>query len=304
MNPYNGNVNIIKDFFRRPLILVTAIFAFLSMIASQVVSLIPMFQFKNNEILRMVSAELSKLGEKYNLSEGEFQFEGVGSFPVFVLIAVAFLLFFIMSRSQTATLKAPLVVFRIHAVVYLVMSIILTVFLILFGVVVIIELPSFAVPAIIIAAGFSAFMLLFSISQLIFVKSIEKSCSSIYLMKSDSAIIFAITAIVSVFVSIAIQIYFTIQMSDQIAPIAANWCSTALSCVSYLLIAVVAFKYYFYLRGITEDLVIEPEGIVDEEGEPFQGINGVGTSKKCANCGKPMGKDDYFCNYCGTTVEK
>lgn len=311
MNPYKENNKLLKDFFGKPIILITAIAAFLSTAVSEIVSAVPQFQFKSNAMLNMISSEISKLGEKYHLSSGKLEigdsYTGLSLVPL--LIAVAFLLFYIMSRNNTASLAAPTIVFKINAVIALVLSIIAAVFLILFGVVTLVELPDFGVAALPAAIGFSAFLLLYSISQLMFVNSIKKSYSSIYIVKSDAALVFAITSLVSVVISIVIQLYITLQVApEQTVAVAANWTSTAFSGISQVLIAVVAFKYYFYLRAVTEDLVIEPSGEKPAESEdviPYQGVKGVGsTAKKCSGCGRPLGEDDYFCNFCGTPVEK
>jgi hypothetical protein len=75
--------------------------------------------------------------------------------------------------------------------------------------------------------------------------------------------------------------------------------------------AVVALSYSSYIRKISQDFTTVPEAETESEDDeqlPYIGVQGVTAQQTevitCKKCGKQLTPDDYFCNHCGTPVEK
>ncbi len=271
-SPYKQNIEIIKGFFRKPIVLVLVIMSFVSIAINLIMNFINPF-----------GAIVQKAINDYNLSNGEPQFNnGInigGSVSVTtILFAISFLLFYLFSKKEDKNLSAPSMMFKVLAIIELVFMCIATVFVIagfaIFGILIFasanvsdiqvsisqltamstlyIILLVIVIPVIIIA-------LLTSIAQLQFANSIRKSINSIYLYRKG-ALMFGILHYIFAGLTLPLilfEIVYITSVSNSaniyLSPIqiSAVFVQNILSIAFNIIIGIVAVSYSSYIKKVS-----------------------------------------------------
>ena len=328
-SPFQQNIDIVKGFFRKPIILVTAILALLSFVldatagSQRVMNSIPLDKLFNNTSNAFISTPNINL--------------------LSLLTAVAFLLFYLMSRNEKSQLKAPAVMFKVSAIIQLVaISIGLAALIVCAVAFSFVLQPSDAALSIpltafttslllIVVLIVGAFVLTLAISQLRYANSIRKSLTSVYI-SAKGATLFGIMNIIGIAIEV---VTYTINLPTMLSATALPMsmlqiCSFVISVAAGIMFSVVAIKYGSYIKNLTGRFVTEPQQPVTEEPSAEQPVQNVQTvpiqqyipgipspsevpqaptaqSQQtiiCKNCGEQLGPDDYFCNNCGTPIER
>lgn len=331
-NPYQRNLEIIKGFFGKPVVLVTSILLFVSNFYGFFVSSAGV----SSNILKSYMSNLNintdgPAGMFFSFNEDSFSLPTLDITAI--LFALAFLLFFIFSRRESPSLTAPCVLFKVGAIIELVAVCILTAGLlfVLAAIVlaaisvknnldaaVITGLSLLAIPLIVIVI---AFLLTYTISQLRFINSVGKSLKTIYISDKGS-VVYGVTSVIYAAVSaFGIFLFLPSVFTLDVPSIVLLTSLSVLKVAVYVLCAVVAFKYHSYIKRLTKDYVTEPQFV---EPAPTQNaapvVNEVPVSLPnmpsqnevpkapqviiCKNCGEQLSPDDYFCNNCGTPIDR
>lgn len=302
-NPYQGNLDLIKDFFKKPLILVFVIASFFSWAFDSVVealgakSLVSLEAFKWGRDL-IIEAQ-DKADFKFaDISSAEPSSSSFSMDVVGILIPLAFLLFYIFSKSsdRTKTLTAPSILFEISAIFSIVAASVVLVTVVLVIVLLAIFAPAYLWLAPIAAAA-SAFLFLYALGQKKFSKSIKKSMNSIYLL-NKGAMFFGVMCFVSAVIELAMcsgEAFLFTKYPEDVFSFVMLSVNSAVKIAQAVLLGIIAVVFSNYISRVSTDLVLE--GASEPQPETNQPLT-------CKKCGKPLGEDDYFCNNCGTTVEK
>ncbi len=296
MNPYQQNIEIIKGFFQRKIILFYAI-----------VTIIPIFSLVFIDVNDLMNAVggingvsfLNNVPQNTNVA-GTFA-SMYFMFIFEILLAVAFLLFFVKAGSEESSLKAPIGIFRVVSIISLVIVSLIAlgmVYVVLFAsLYLMVNSPAFAifaVPCMFITIPLLIFQVF---AQTLFAGNIKESANSIYLKKNGAklyGIANIIVAVICVYVTVIIT-SFGMYNIVVFAPLIAFF---GLSAVKYVFGAVVGIKYAKYIEGFSDSATTR-----ENEAKPDK-IDISPDIIICKKCGKPLTKDDYFCNHCGTPVEK
>lgn len=339
MNPYQQNINIVKGYFKKPIVLVFSILCFASILVTMVTNFFISTSTLTNQITQEFFGKFYESFEKAATEEGSAlpSLQSImdttprTTFSIHidllaVLLAITFLLFFIQSQSEAngRTLKASRVMFRVYAIFQFVAGIVLC---------------SIALPALLLSAalinpyvpeisGFTLLLipliiiiLLYGISIHVFAKSIKKSLTTIYLTRRGSSFFGVMSLILAV--SSLGEIILTLIYFDKIG-ISFGTISLVMMIVNavfkialYVVFALVAFGYSSYIKDYAQEYVVEAyeyEEISHNEYQdgydavyaqnPAQNAPQQDVARFCGKCGRPINPDDYFCNNCGTPIQK
>lgn len=270
--PYQQNIEIIKGFFRKPVVLVLSVCSFVSI----GLNLLMIFLSPFNALAQKAISEYSTAYDTSQFSDG-FIIGGSVSVTT-ILFALTFLLFYLFSKKQNNSLSAPSIMFKVLAIIELVLMIIATLLviaaLVVLGILLLVVMNASDSPVspsqltamsalyiilLIVLIPTFVFILLHSIAQLQFANSIRKSLTTIYLHRKGANlygalhIIFAVlTAVILVF-----EIFFVlvISVSQQIylspVQITGMFMQSILGIALNIITAVVAISYSSYIKNIS-----------------------------------------------------
>ncbi len=299
-SPYQQNINIMKDFFRKPVVLLLSVFTFLTLIFQITVSFLNPFGAIVN---RFLSSYLNSIGaSQVNVNQtappSVNLFSSVSFSSILtILFAVAFLLMYLQSKQEKANLSAPSTLFKVISIINVVLVSLLT--LISAAVVAILLLVTPALqanpeyvdnPAVGMLAGLSValcviliplcvMLLLNAIGQLLFANSIKSSLTSIYLKRKGAVlygvmefILAAYTISKGIFIVIFILI-FNSQYNVIIEPLPITLIIMQLlfTTATDVIMGVLAIKYSVYIKKISQKFRIEiPDepAQVENNGQP------------------------------------
>ncbi len=293
MNPYQQNIDILKKFFMRKLIIFFAFF-----------TLLPVFSIIFININGLID-NLERRIDVSALSESGNQTNMVGTvsslyilFIFEILLAVAFLLFFVKSSSEDSSLKVPIGIFRVVSVIELIITA-----LTLLGMIFIVLLTSlyllanyFSFALLVVPCMFIAIPLIFFqiFAQNIFAGNIKESANSIYL-KNKGAKLYGITSIIMAALCAYIAVLLAVFGFSEILLFAPLIAFFGLSVIKYILGAAVGLKYAKYIGAFSDSSTSR---------ESEESSSDKSNIIVCRTCGKALTAEDYFCNHCGTPVEK
>ncbi|MCH5299111.1 MAG: zinc ribbon domain-containing protein [Ruminococcus sp.] len=329
-NLYQQNTNIIKGFFRKPIVLVNVIVMFATIVVNLVMSV---FISNSVALKQLVSDFLRSSGFEHSVYPNSYSFNT--SIPVMsILIAVAFLLFYIFSRNPQRTLNGPATMFQVLSIIQLVTVCLLSALcvLLMFFFTILMFAPEgqFLAIFVLILAVLVVAILIEAISRFMFANSIKKSLNGIYLFR-NGAKTFAVMQFISVAFSALSAIAFMILGSVASSQFNYYYTTDPMFCYLFaisfaigtlpsLFMGILAVQYDSYIKDMTQNFSpvqqapifqpvyqnpeptpapYEPQQYTQPEvqaDEP-QGVF-------CSNCGKQLNPDDYFCNQCGTPVKK
>ncbi len=277
-SPYQQNIDILKEFFRRPIVLVYSILIFVS-VGLQISTIFTTTALSFNKVFSEYSLP-ADTGEIDNLSGFS---GGMGSANVLtILLAVSFLLFYILSRKQENNLSVPSTIFKVISIIELVISCILIAIVLFWTVIIGIMSVAFSqsnqhssVSFAVLTALFLILCLLIpvfiiailnSIAKLMFANSIKKSLSSIYLKRSGSTF-FGVMCFISAFGGIIISFLFLVMItyySNQYGSFNMPLIS-GLILISNFIIGnatsivggILAVKYARYIKNVSQKFRIE-----------------------------------------------
>lgn len=329
-NLYQQNTNIIKGFFRKPIVLVNVIIMFATIVVNVVLGV---FIANSAAIRQLVNDFLMSSGVEYSPYTSSYNYN-TGIPVMSVLIAVAFLLFYIFSRNPERRLNGPATMFQVLSIIQLVavcllcaLCILIILFCMIFmfsaegqilGILMFILIPLVVV------------LLIEAISRFMFANSIKKSLNGIYLFRNGAntfAVMQFITAGFSALSAIALLIVgYTVspQLSYYYNTADMTLCyflaiSFVIGILQPLFMGILAAQYNSYIKSMTQSFApvqqvpfqpvyqnteptpapYEPQQYTQPEAQAAepQGVF-------CSNCGKQLNPDDYFCNQCGTPVKR
>lgn len=330
-NPYQHNVDIIKGFFRKPIVLVLATMMAVSCICTMFSGLILVpSQMFNEQLFSQMPSGYSSVTEDSSV--------GITLPATAVLITISFFFFYFFSRSQSKSLKAPAKIFKIVSLVELILvciilgiCIVLSIlFLLLFAVDVItngetgviaflfslesgetssvsfeifliIAIPLFVILLIIS----SVFGILFSSKKYRFAKSIDKSMRGIHLYKNG-----AMGYGIFCFISVAFSVPSVLTLCVVLTPLYAGIASliVLISVATNIIMGIVAIKYANYIKSVSVKFNTEPVYVPDtkeyfDEAMPFGNIQGVTSQNDGNPYALPLQENtDKFCTQCGNKV--
>lgn len=284
-NPFQQNIDIIKGFFRKPVILVAAILGFACFIFDEVFSATG---FSSHILEKILDDSLSG----YDLSAyGIFPGNDTGSMPSLnllgLLLAVTFLLFYIMSKKPNSKLAAPSVMLRVAAIIQLVFVCIALAAAIFLIVALLIVLASHAnniqgaVSIVLIAVAsvivliVGGFMLMLSISQVRYANSIRKSLTSIYLSANGATLFGIMYIIATAFQAIGLFASLPMIIAGQNPAVTAIYILSSVTSVAFNIVyAVIAIQYGSYIRNIAKRFVTSPQASqeIPQPAAPVQNI--------------------------------
>lgn len=301
MNPYQQNIDIIKGFFKRKIVLLYAIFTILPIFSI-------VFIDANSLINTISEATGSNIitNASQTMSPAQTLMSLYSVFVIDILLAVVFLLFFVKSGSKESSLNAPIGIFRVVSVIELVITVLIalaSVLAVMFASLHIMSSYSPVVSILSVPFMFAAIpvFLLLIVSQTVFSGNIKESVNSIYLKKNGAKLFGIMNFITAAFCLyfIAIIIIFINSYDSEnsfnyaFTPVAVF---ADLTVVKFVFGGILGIKYAKYIEDFSDSSTAR-ETNVEEEAPASDVI-------VCKNCGNPLKPEDYFCNHCGTPVEK
>ena len=298
MNPYQQNIDIIKDFFKRKLILFFAIF-----------TILPIFSFVFIDASDLINT-MGNLGGDLSLSNRTTLSSAIGSiyflFIFEVLLAVVFLLFFVKSDSDNGTLKAPIGIFKVVSVIEFVFTILGSLATVLAALPISLYiLAKFSILTSILIVPFMFLsipaVILLILSQVLFADSVKESVNSIYLERKGTKL-FGIMNIIAAVFCIYCAVLWAVFMNSYDSEMSYVFATDpliiflVLTAVKYIFGALVGLKYTNYIKEFSNSSTSRETKEKTYEEEP--------SIIFCKKCGKALTPDDYFCNHCGTPVDK
>lgn len=267
ISPYQQNIDIIKGFFKRPIVLVLAIASFTCIAYNLVASFLNIYGNIGDQAIKYFLDHLPEQVKIPNNLISTSGSSGGGVDIIGILFAVSFLLFFLLSKKQENKLGVPSVMFKVISIVSVVGI----------GIVTGIVLPVFAIIAVSapmineVFDGMGTFMfylymylgiylavfLVYVISQLVFSLSIRKSLTSIYL-KRTGAMFFGVMSFIQASAGIAASIFVVAGLSNSEAitlnstQIIVLIVSSVLSAAQNVLTGIVAIQYSNYIKDISQ----------------------------------------------------
>lgn len=271
-SPYQQNIDLLKAFFKKPIVLVLSILSFLSIALGILYSFLSPYDDVINYLVKYYYSSLGVYADT----------AAQPTFPIFsidiigILFGVAFLLFYLYSKKPEGNLSAPSMILKVISIIEIITSsiacaalLLLTAFLgfifsfnsnldnklqtlltICFGFFVALSL-------------FSIISIIYYISQLLFANSIRKGITSIYLKRSGAMLfgifnfIFALTTAAS---NIAILLFFLsfsgVVFINPIA-IVLTIVETVVMVAFKVVTGIVAIKYSLYIKNVSQKFVIE-----------------------------------------------
>lgn len=271
-SPYQQNIEIIKGFFKKPIILALSIISFVS-IGLNLLML----------ILNPFASFIQKAVNDYSLQNDSSKFSNGfttgGSVGITtILFAVTFLLFYIFSKKEDNDLSAPSMMFKVLAIIELVFMciaiLIITAAFIILGIVIFLSanisdaqitssqlnaLTAFFVILLIIIVPIIIVALLSSIAQLQFANSIRKSLNSIYLYRKGATfygvihIIFAVFSVILIAFEAFLVLVFAVTQNISLSPIQiiCLFTQSAMSIVFNIVVGITAISYSSYIKNVS-----------------------------------------------------
>lgn len=328
-NPYQHNVDIIKGFFRRPIILALAILMAVSCICTMFFGMFAVsVEAFNGPILNNSTFDFNTM---VSSSSGNITLPTTS-----ILVTVSFFFFYFFSKSQSKSLKVPAKIFKIVSLIELIIVYVLFISFIVAVAVV------FAYGFEAVDKGFStlfssafnydglseqvrheiftvacstALMTLFIVGAVSvwiytmryrFSKSIVDSMSGIHLYK-NGAMTYGVISIISGALSVAVVPSFYMIFTPMYATVLLV--PTLIGSAVTIIMGIVAIKYASYIKNISINFSAEPVYATDEaddfdEAMPFGNIHGVTSHIDDSNPYAQPTQDNAnnFCNKCGNSV--
>lgn len=279
INPYQQNTDIIKNFFKRPIILVFAIFSFILPLISFISSLL-MSPAANSFLDSYVTNSGANISISFSIPIGS------------VFLAVCYLLIYIFSKNPhpAKSPSAPFTVLWVLAIISLVISSLIILLLFLFiGVFFLVLyagasysyrsyysfndsfpqnfpaeaiIPLFLFVICVLLIVF-AFMLFYSINNLRYLSSIRKSMHSIYLKKNGAMAFGVINIIFASFCFLLALVSLTgvlgnLTNTPAVFVFSGGLILLALSGTQNLIQGIIAVQYSKYISDITRTLRKDP----------------------------------------------
>ena len=247
---------------------------------------------------------------------------------------------YISSRSNDSTLTPAATLYKVVSIIQMVISGLMCVLILLAYFFFFIFLfsprlyfiPILLTPIVLVAV---AYMILISLSRMIFSCSIRKSVTSVYL-KKGGAKLYGIILIISAAFELFTLIYMLLNGGEFNV---MGTVSMAITTADSLLMGIVALMYSSYINGFIKGFANTVPGSGNSvesayaEPLPYNGVDPVQPPHEyrsfeftvqagpvngyvennepvkvravfCTNCGKQLNPEDYFCNHCGTPVKK
>lgn len=248
IDPYRRNLDIMRKFFSKPIVLILAIAYTINFIAYTI-----------SEFL----ASGGNIAFSVNIT--------------IILTIIAFCLFYFCSKSNKSYIsyKAPIILLKINTITMLVISSITIVSIPIIAILIPfvlknINISSVIIPYFILAGVSLVIEIIHTIAMLVLLSSFKKSTTSVYLYKNGSnlvgitsillIIITAITELInelfgvthSVLSAIANYSFYDIVQIDTLGINYASIVNTAFGLVIYLLLAVFAFSYSRYISKLSK----------------------------------------------------
>lgn len=293
---YQQNIDIVKGFFRKPIVLIVGI---LTIVASLFQSLADYFMASSIEntlstILNGLFTELQMFGD--NTVAVGVEVDAGFSLDIFAIaMGIAFILLFAHGRSSKNYIRGSAKYFKVLATIEYVLAFILAVCCVLMAIMVFfISIPTYAkylLACVFLIVG--AYVFICNFNKLRFAKSICNSMDSIYLEKKG-ATAFAVLSFINSAFSFAVFDFLLFTYSDNVGfylyPIAYAF-KTAL----FLILGIFALTYSRYIEGIKKGTV--PMPVKAEAKEPVKQVENI-----CSNCGTAFTDEDIFCHVCGNKL--
>lgn len=295
MNPYQQNIDIVKGFFKRKITLLYAIFTILPIFSIVFLNLDSLNRFADTFSNDSITSAVGKNTNIFGTLSSVYIL-----FIFQVLLAVVFLLFFVKSDSEKSTLNAPIKMFRIISIIEMIIVILISlamVFVILLASLYIMAHYSLPISITAVPVMFISIpsILLLVFSQLKFAGNIKESVTSIYL-KQGGAKLYGIANIIMAVLCVYFTAVITIFGMSDISVFAPLIGFFGLSVIKYVFGALFGLKYAKYIGEFSNSFTNREK---DDKPEEIASEGVV-----CKKCGNPLNPDDYFCNHCGTPVEK
>lgn len=289
-NPYQQNVDIIKGFFQRPIVLVLAIASAASCVVSLFVNVAStaytdyfLQQFIANVPLeyRKYLADISSSGSvSINL-------------PVFaVLETVAFFLFYFFSKSSAKDLNVPSTMLKVVSIIELVLYcvcfglvLVALIFLMVIASFLTTSYDSYASVTTPVIVGFlvgfliafcliAALIIFYAASKVKFADSVKKSTKTIYLYKNGAQVFGILTIIVGGGNALSSLCMLAVPFSGYLV------FSGLVGAASTVILGVVAIQYSGYIKEMTEKFATRPpyepvQSGSPSDAQPFEGVQGV-----------------------------
>lgn len=316
-NPYQQNIDILKEFFRKPIILVFAILSFVNIVFQFFIGIINPYSSAVKRAAEFFVQQQQNSPANVSISN----FPSVNINILAILIAVAFLLFYIFSKNKDNNLSVPSTMYKVVSIIQLVISCIVTALIIgalsLFGTMGLVLSPyqdatestrnagaimsMFSVTLLAIVIPIFAFVVLSAIARLLFANSIKKSLTSIYLYRKG-AMFFGILHFIVVAATVFsifgfIILYFTQEyMFHAFSPlqIALVLVQFGLSIAIDLTAGLIAVKYSSYIKNVSQKFRVEVPAPSEVEPAPQPIINHTAPDVQPAPIiNQPQGDNPY-----------
>lgn len=307
---YQQNIDIIKNFFAKPIVLIAGIMSIVTAVSASIT-----IYLSSNTAINIALFLLNKF--KYLFFREEVSSVGLQISPIItinlfmVLSGVIFILLFSFGKSTTNKIIQSTKLFKILSVIEFIFSLLLS-SLIMISSVFIILLPNinttFKILLLTFSAFFVAFLVFFGCSKLNFAKSVNKSINTIYLYNSGSSL-FGILNLISAFLNGAILIIvllIILVMQFRFIPFIPFIIYFLINCANNILWGILAIKYNKYIKSIKsgDAIIIEDEKTIPDFQEKTEEIKAsYPDSMICYNCGNPLTNEDIYCNLCGAKIK-
>lgn len=291
---YQQNVDIIKGFFRKPIVLVVGVLTLISTICHSVASYVSsdLLDKALSNVFSEIFSQVKMLGDSSVAVEVESSF----SLNFFAIaMGIAFILLFAFGRNKKNAIRGGATYFKVLATIEYVICFILTVCCVILAVATCVIKLATAYKAILvfILALVGVFLFISGYSKLRFAKSVCNSMDSIYLEKKGANLFAVISFIVSAFFLTACS-YIIVYPVDTTLTVALAL-DFALNCGLFVCTGIMAVKFSRYINGIEKGTVALP--VNTKAVEPEKQDEWI-----CSNCGTAFTDEDIFCHVCGNKL--
>lgn len=334
-NPYQHNVDIIKGFFRKPIILALAILMAVSCICSMFSGML-LSSFSPSEMFSKMMPDNSSLYYSTIYNNPSFS---INISATAILTTIAFFLLYFFSRSKTKKMNAPTKIFKIVTLIELIVVYVIFIAIIV-AISIIFAIGLDAIEAEILKnlppemsyAYYAYFtgqmrheifniicillLIIFSITGAIsvwistmryrFAKSIDDSIRGINLYKKGAmtyGVICIVAGSLSAITVPSLYVTFSPRYATTLLVI------TSIGAAVDIIMGIVAIKYAVYIKNIsmnfTTEPVYAPEEMDDsEEAMPFGNIHGVTSHMDDSNPYAQTAQEsaNSYCTKCGNSV--
>ena len=290
-SPYQQNIDIIKNYFKRPIVLALSILTFLS------IALHFAGQFFINPIsYANLMKELNIPVDSANIDVSS-GFNPLSINILTVFSAIIFLLFYVLSKNETNNLSVPSMMFKVISIITLVLSVLSVLFI--FGFVLIFSLflgafsrtdsgfsPEVFTLVVFVASivllPFCVLLILNAVSHLLLANSVRNSLNSIYLKKSG-AVFYGIICFIFTALTIALYIFaavYLLHLSSQYSAVNFSlphilflFVQCAVDIATGIVTGILAIKYAVYIKNISQKYRISTDVPPENEQQPVQDFN-------------------------------